>query len=146
MKRFLQLVAAIKTMAAFAFTGGVMLVTVLSMVLGKESIPIRFVWQMIFLALIYGCLQLLAFSENTFRRINTPGRMAFLGISMLAVLIVFALIFQWFPAQNLTNWLVFVGLYIAVFFITVIALRTVFRLGGMKYNELLIAYKVRREN
>ena len=137
---------AIKTIAALAFTGGVMLVTVASMFLGEGSIPVGYIWQMIFLALIYSGLQLFAFSENTLGRMRTPGRMAFLGVSMMAVFAVFALIFGWFPAQSLMNWLIFIGVYAAIFFIALFTLRTVFRLGGMKYNDLLTAYKARHQS
>ena len=146
MKKVIQLIAAIKTVAMFAFTGGMMLSVFASMFLGKESISIDHIWQIIFLSLIYGSLQFFAFSENTLGRMRTTGRMALLGVSMLAVFVLFALIFEWFPVQNPINWLIFVGLYIATFFGAVLAFRTAFRLGGMKYNELLTAYKAHSES
>ncbi|MDL2232752.1 hypothetical protein LJC63_04130 [Ruminococcaceae bacterium OttesenSCG-928-L11] len=146
MKRFFQLIMAIKTTAAFAFTGGIMLLTVGTMLYGRDSISVSLIWQIIFLALIFGCLQFVTFSENTLGRMGTPGRMTVLGVSMLMVLAVFALIFRWFPMQSLVNWLVFIGLYVVAFLIATLALHTVFRLGGMKYNELLVAYKARRES
>jgi len=145
MKRAIQLIAAIKTVAMFAFTGGVMLIVFASMFLGRDSISIGHIWQIILLSLIYGSLQFIAFSDNILENMNTTGRMALLGLSMMAVLAAFALIFEWFPAQSPVNWLIFAGLYAIVFFVAVLAFRLVFRLGGMKYNELLIAYKARHE-
>ncbi|MFV0401605.1 MAG: hypothetical protein ACK5LX_13455 [Oscillospiraceae bacterium] len=144
MKKFMQLVAAVKTPASFAFTGGIMLLTVASMFLGKDAVSVGLIWQAIFLALIFGVLQFIAFSDRAFPRMGTPGRMFFLGVSMLAVLAVFALVFRWFPLGSVVNWLVFAGLYIAVFAIASIALRIVFRVGELKYNELLAAYKSRQ--
>ena len=141
MKKFMQTIAAVKAVASLAFTAQIMLVTVASMLFSRESVPISFIWQMIFLALIYGCLQLAAFSENYFKRMKTPGRMTFLGLSMFAALAVFAIIFHWFPMQNLLNWLIFIGLYAAVFLIAAFALRTVFRLSGIKYNQMLAVYQ-----
>jgi len=146
MKRAIQIIAAIKTIAMFASTGAMMLSVFVSMFLGRDSIPINYIWQIIFLSLIYGSLQLIAFSESTLGNMNTTGRMTLLGVSMLIVLAAFALIFGWFPIQNPVNWLIFIGLYAAVFFGAVLAFRIVFRLGGMKYNELLVAYKARHEN
>lgn len=143
MKKFIQLIAAVKTVASLAFTAGIMLVTVGAMFLGKDTIPLGLIWQAVFLALIFGGLQLLAFSDNAFARAGTPGRMAFLGVSMLAVLALFALAFKWFPAGSITNWLIFIGLYAAVFAIATIVLRLVFRMGGLKYDEMLSAYKSR---
>jgi len=146
MKKVIQIITAIKTIAMFASTGGLMLSVFVSMFLGRDSIPISHIWQIVFLSLIYGSLQFITFSENALRSMSTFGRMALLGLSMLAVLAAFALIFGWFPAQNPLNWLIFAGLYSAVFFIAVLVFRLAFRLGGMRYNELLIAYKARHES
>lgn len=146
MKKFMQLVAAVKTSASFAFTGGIMLVTVASMFLGRDAVSVGLIWQAIFLSLIFGALQFIAFSDRAFPRMGTPGRLLFLGASMLAVLAVFALVFRWFPLGNMINWLIFAGLYIAVFAVASIALRIVFRVGELKYNELLAAYKSRQDS
>ena len=67
--------------------------------------------------------------------------MTILGASMFMALAVFAVIFQWFPVRNLANWLIFAGMYIAVFLVAVFALRNVFRLSGITYNQMLAAYK-----
>ncbi len=146
MKRFLQFIMAIKTTAALAFTAEVMLVTVVSMIIGRDGIPVSYIWQMIFLALTFSKIQYFVFSENTLGDMKTTGRMALLEGAMLAVLAVFAFAFRWFPAERVTNWLIFIGVYAALFHIAAFALRIVFRLGGMKYNELLIAYNARRES
>lgn len=146
MKKFMQLIAAIKSIAALAFTGGIMLVTVASMLLGKEFVSVGIIWQTIFLALIYGVLQYIAFSENVFARMRTPGRMTILSLSMLIALAAFAIVFQWFPIGNIINWLIFLGIYCVVFVVATIALRIVFHVGELKYNNLLAAYKARQEH
>ena len=141
MKKFMQLIAAVKAVASLAFTALIMIATVASMIFGRDSLPIGYIWQAIFLALIYGIVQLIAFSENYFKQMKTLGRMAILGVSMFVALAAFAIMFRWFPVQSLENWLIFIGLYAAAFLIAVFALRTVFRLGGIKYNQMLAAYK-----
>lgn len=146
MKKIIQLIAAIKSVAAFAFTAGIMLITVATMIVGEDSISISIIWQVTFLALIFGALQLLAFSETVFRQMNTRGRMTFLCISMFVVLALFALAFRWFPAESIINWLIFIGLYGGGFAIAVTALRIVFHIGGLKYDELLMTYKSRNNN
>lgn len=143
MKRFIQLIAAIKSIASLAFTAGIMIVIVAAMIFGKDAISIAIIWQVIFLALIFGAVQFLAFSENAFPRMGTHGRMAFLCVSMLGVLAVFAIVFRWFPAGSVVNWLIFVCIYGALFAIATIVLRIVFRIGGLKYTEMLTAYKTR---
>jgi hypothetical protein len=141
MKKFLQFVAAVKTIAAFAFTAQSMLVTVVSMLWGDTVIPIGYIWQMIFLSLIFACLHIHAFSEHESQKLNGAGRLAVLGVPMLLALLAFAYFFNWFPAGNLVNWLIFIGIYAAVFFIAIFAFRIAFRVSGMKYNEMLRLYK-----
>ena len=145
MKKFAQFVAAVKSIAVFAFTALVMLVTVASMFLGKDSIPISYIWQMIFLSLIFGCLHLYSFSEHETKKMNLPGRLAVLGVPMLLVVSAFAFFFGWFPANSVVNWLIFVGLYTGIFLIAVFVLRIVFRLSGIKYDRMLAAYKASQE-
>ena len=145
MKKFMQLVAAVKSAASLAFTAQIMLVTVASMLFNRDGISISFIWQMMFLALIYGCLQLIAFSENYLGKMKTPGRVMFLGASMFVALASFALVFQWFPTRNMLNWLIFIAFYAVVFAVAVFALRTVFRLSGIKYNQMLAAYQANHE-
>lgn len=143
MKKFIQLIAAIKSAASLAFTAGVMIITVGATLLGKEALPVGIMWQAVFLALIFGTLQFLAFSDRVFTRMDTPGRMILLCASTLAVLIAFAFVFQWFPTSNIVNWLIFIGLYAVLFAVATIVLQIVFRVGGLKYNEMLAAYKTR---
>ena len=145
MKNFMQSLAAVKAAASLAFTAMIMIVTVISMIFGRAGVPIGYIWQMIFLALIFGLVQLIALSENCFKHMKTPGRMTVIGIAMLAALAIFALIFQWFPTGIPVNWLIFVGLYAAVFLIAVFTLRAVFRLSGVKYNQMLAAFKAGRD-
>ena len=141
MKKSFQFIVAVKAVASLAFTAQVMLATVVSMFFGRESIPVSALWQMLFLALFYSCSQFFIFSENLPFQIKTYGRIALLGLSMFTVLTIFAIVFKWFPVQNLQNWLIFIGLYAAVFLIALSALLTVFRVSGIKYNQMLAAYK-----
>ena len=145
MKKFLWSVAAIKTIAAFALSGMTMFLTVSSMFLGRDSISIGSIWQMISLSLIFGCLHLLAFSEHLSKKMSMPGRMAVLGLPMLLALSAFAYFFGWFPANSLANWLIFIGGYAGVFMIATFAMRTAFRVSGIKYNQMLAVYKASHE-
>ncbi|MDL2232523.1 hypothetical protein LJC63_02945 [Ruminococcaceae bacterium OttesenSCG-928-L11] len=144
MKRFMQYVAAIKTVTAFAFTGAIMLLTVAAMFLGKDAISIGIIWQTVFLALIFGTAQFVCFSENIFTKLRTPGRLTILSVVTLAALSIFAAVFKWFDIGNAINWLVFAGVYAVIFLIATTALRMVFRVGELRYNELLVAYKSRQ--
>ena len=141
MKTIIQSITAIKATASLAFTAQIMIFTVVSMIFSRQSIPIGYIWQMMFLSLIYGAVQLLAFSENYFKKMKTLGRISITGTTMFAVLALFAFTFKWFPIYSLINWLIFVGLYAVFFLVAVFALRTAFRLSGIKYNQMLAAYK-----
>jgi hypothetical protein len=145
MKKIMQFIVSVKLIAAFAFSAQIMLVTVACMWFGGDSIPVGYIWQMIFLALIFGCLHIHAFSEHESNK-SMSARLAILGAPMLLTLCAFAYFFRWFPVNVPANWLIFIGAYIAVFLVAVFVLRAVFRIGGVKYDVLLDAYKARRDN
>jgi hypothetical protein len=146
MKKFLWLSIAIKAPAAMMFTGAIMWITVLKTFLGEPAISVDFIWQLIFLSLIFGALHLLAFSENTLGRMGTTGRIAFLGLTMLAVLVVFALVFRWIGGNNAMSWPVFIGAYVLIYLAVTVAERILFRLGGKRYHDMLTTYQARRED
>jgi hypothetical protein len=145
MKKFLWTVVAIKAPAVFMFTGAIMWLTVMKTFWGEDTIPVDFIWQLIFLSLIFGALHLLAFSENTLGRTGTPGRIAFLGLTMLAALVVFALVFHWLGENNAMSWLVFIGAYVLIYLAVNVVERILFRLGGKRYHDMLTTYKARQE-
>ena len=68
MRKFMKLTAAIKTVASLAFTALIMIATVASMVFGRDSIPVSYIWQAILLALIYGSIQLVRFPRIALSR------------------------------------------------------------------------------
>ena len=146
MKKLILFFTGMKVIGAFAFTGQMMFFTVASMFFGRESISIGYIWQMIVLAMIYACLHIHAFSEHESKKLSKNSQLAVLGVPMLLVISAFAYFFQWFPSSNPVNWLIFVGIYTAVFLIAIFAFRIAFRVTGLKYNDLLAAYKANNQS
>ena len=146
MEKLVRFSAALKAIASLAFTGQVMFVTVISMFMGKDVIPVGYIWQMVALSLIFSLLHLHAFSEHETKKLGKSARLAILGVPMLLALSAFAYFFNWFPIDDVINWLMFIGLYVGIFLIASFAFHIAFRLGGIKYNELLASYKSKQEN
>jgi len=97
-------------------------------------------------ALITAIFSVLLFSEY----LQTKTSFLFRGFLLLLVTLVttsiFALIFNWFPANDIRAWLSFVlctiGCFVVSFALTVLKLK----LEGKKYTKLLEDYKVRHSN
>jgi len=97
-------------------------------------------------SLIIAFFSLLLFSEH----VQTKIRFLFRGFLLLLVTLVttsiFAIIFNWFPQDNIQDWIGFVLCTIVCFAVCFALTLLKLKLEGKKYTKLLIDYKERRNN
>ena len=56
-----------------------------------------------------------------------------------------AVFMRWFPLENPGAWLLFIGLFVAVFAVMTLGFEVYFRIVGRRYDGLLGQYRLQRE-
>ncbi len=95
-------------------------------------------------SLIIAIFSVLLFSEHIQTKINFLFRGFLLLLATLVTTSIFAIIFNWFPSENIQGWIGF-ALCTIVCFVVCFALTLLkLKLEGKKYTKLLAGYKERR--
>jgi len=94
-------------------------------------------------SLIISIFSVLLFSENIQTKINFLFRGILLLLSTLITTSIFAIIFNWFPQDNIQGWIGFVLCTIACFVFSFTLTLVKLKFEGKKYAKLLADYKKR---
>lgn len=128
--------------AAMMFTGCICVYTVIALAMGKESMELGMVGQLLVVSLLGTLIQGAAFEENwLIRNMAYTKRMMVFVVLFLPMLSACAVVFRWFPSTQLVNWLVFIGIFLMIFLIITLLFELHFRAAGRKYDGLLGQYK-----
>jgi len=142
MKRFIEFTVAIKSQAAMLFSGAVMLYVVMGFFFEKEAIPSILILQMAALSIICAAWQLFCFDVERLKEFTFALRAMLFLIPTFVVLSVFAYFGKWFP-MSVHSWLIFTGVFIVIAPIVLGIYETYYRITGVRYNQMLTAYKNR---
>lgn len=142
MKKFIEILVAVKSFAAMAFTGVIMLYVVAGYFFGISSISFSLIWQAVFIALLCGLLHFIAFTDYVFKKTGYLHRLLLFAAPMYLALGVFALAFKWFT-PTLVAWVIFSIVFLAVFGLLTAVIQIYFKITGNKYNHMLDVYKSR---
>ena len=73
------------------------------------------------------------------------GGTALFAALFLPVMVLMAVFMRWFPLENPGAWLLFIGLFVAVFAVMTLGFEVYFRIVGRRYDGLLGQYRLQRE-
>lgn len=146
MKRFINGIVEWKKYACMMFTGTVCVYGVVVWFLGGTAIQLGVLLQLLVLSALGTLIQGIVFSEDWLIRnmAYTKRMLLFVGL-FLPFLTVFALIFQWFPADKLGNWAIFLLIFLIIFVVMVVSFELVFQMTGKKYDGLLGQYQKKKQ-
>jgi hypothetical protein len=139
MKKFIEILTAVKNFTAMVFAGMIMLFVVVGYFFGLSSISFSLIWQAIFIALICGTLHFLAFSDYVVK-VKGLLRLVLFAVPLYVVVGAFAVFFRWFPI-NLGSWVVFTVVFLAGFGVLAGVYHVYFKIAGNKYNQMLDIYQ-----
>lgn len=143
MKKLVEIIVAVKYTAGMAFTGMIAMYLVFSdWLMGEVAIPHTIVWQALFLALLLGVQQFVCFTDYVLKNASNKKRLVLFSIKFYITISIFAVLFHWFPLTP-ANWLLFTGIFLAVFVIVAAVFSIYFKITGNKYNQMLDAYRSR---
>ena len=86
-------------------------------------------------------LQYVFFSGKAVKRLSYLARMAWFLAAMLAVVCGAAVVFRWFPLEQLGSWLRLVGIFLVGFAAIALVFEGWFRLKRRVYDDALGRYK-----
>ncbi|MGN0551726.1 MAG: hypothetical protein ACI4I4_07825 [Acutalibacteraceae bacterium] len=145
MKKFLEYVVKLKTTVCLCFTASVIVFSVIAVFYGGGAISVATVFQLLGISVAASVIQFVAFSEVIIKRMHYALRMCIFLLPFSAVITAFAVIFNWFPIENLGSWITFYVIFILIFIATTIGFEIYFRITGKKYDGLLGEYKRKRQ-
>ena len=145
MKKFLQIVIAIKERASLSYTAAMFIYMVFLWVFKQEAAPLSMLFSLMIVCVAAGTMQLVAFSDLLFKKLAYGWRLVVFVIPFGAVLTAFAVGFGWVPTEDVRAWVEFGVIFIVIFLAITAGIEIYYRLSGRKYDDKLDWYRRSRE-
>lgn len=145
MKKFVEILLSLKSMAALVFSGQIMIWAVIGTFFSKgDMLPLSFVWQALAVAVFAALWHFVTFTNIVIKRMRYSLRLALFSVAQLLMLAGFAYVFAWFPAGSFGAWLSFLLVYLVILGVTTAAYEIYNRITGKKYTARLERYRARQ--
>ena len=145
MKKFFQVVAAIKECASLCYTATMCFYLFFKFMFKQETAPLPILLSLLVVSVVGGTMQVVAFSNLLIKRLAYGWRMVVFVVPFFAVLTAFAVGFDWFPTDSVGAWVTFVVIFIVIFVGITAGIEIYYRLSGRKYDDRLDWYRRNRE-
>lgn len=145
MKRWMKGILEWKTAVALSYTACMAIYMAIAALLGEATMELRTVFGMLAMCMAGSAIQYVCFTENVIRRMRYSLRLALFAALFLPVMVLMAVFMRWFPLENPGAWLLFIGLFVAVFVVMTLGFEVYFRIVGRRYDGLLGQYRLQRE-
>ena len=138
-KKILQALPQILNNLCISYTCAVLVYTLLDC--QKSMMRRGWLYEILLICLAATLLQYVFFSGKAVKRLSYLWRMAIFAVLMLGVVSGAAVLFQWFPLDQMGSWLWFVGIFLVGFAAITLVFELVFRFKRREYDEALGRYK-----
>lgn len=112
---------------------------------GSKGLAISTLFQFLLCSIVIIAFKVLFFSKKIFRTMLTLWRTVLLLLSTLASMVIFIILFHWFPIDNKYAWTGFLICFGGGFLLSTCFMLIKTRLDDKKFNELLSKYKNQHE-
>lgn len=126
-----------------AFSAAVLIYIIIAGINGAAVVSIPLIWSLLVMSVACATLQYLAFTEVIFKKIRYSLRLIIFVVPFGVTLMVISSIFEWFPRRGGLGWMIFIGIFIAIFVMMTIGFEIYYHFAGKKYDGLLGQYKKR---
>ena len=145
MKKFFQVVTAIKELASLCYTGAMCFYMFFLWVFSQDAAELSVLFSLLLVSIAAGTMQLLAFSDLLFKKLAYGWRMMVFVIPFFAIITAFAVRFGWFPTESVGAWVTFIAIFLAIFLFITVGIELYYRLSGRKYDDRLDWYRKHRD-
>ena len=145
MKKFFEVVVAIKERTALCYTGAMCFYMFFLFVYKQETADLSQLFSLLLVSIAAGTMQLLAFSDLLFKKLAYGWRLAVFVVPFFALITAFAVGFGWFPVERVEAWLMFFAIFIVIFLFITVGIELYYRLSGRKYDDRLDWYRKNKD-
>lgn len=108
---------------------------------GVEQVSVYRIAQLLGIAILGGVLMLIAFSDIFIKKVSYIVRICIFIVPFFFVTLMFALIFSWFNNANIMTWLIFIGIFLFCFALSITIYLITAKIKGEQYTQKLIEYQ-----
>ena len=145
MKKFFQVVAAIKECTALCYTGAMCFYMFFLFLFKQKAADLSMLFSLLIVCIAAGTMQVAAFSNLLFKKLAYGWRMVVFAVPFFTVLTAFAVGFGWFPTESAGAWITFIVIFIVIFLFVTAGIELYYRLSGRKYDDRLDWYRRNRD-
>lgn len=139
-----QFIKNIPSQIASTFTIMCMCFTVISLLKGKETIPLLRLIGLLFIATLGGILMEFAFGKCIFKQMSDIKRVCIFIVPFAIVTFICAVAFRWITEITvMSTYIKFIGIFIGCFLLSVVLFEIEHKISGKKYTEKLREYQNR---
>lgn len=115
--------------------------TAVALINGVETFSIYRIAQLFGIAVLGGVLMLTAFSDIFFKKTPYILRICIFIVPFFLITMGFSVAFSWFPSSNVINWLIFIGIFLFCFVLSISIYFISLKVKGKEYTEKLREYQ-----
>ena len=145
MRRFFDVVVAVKQRAALNYTAAMCIYVFFLWVFKQDGASLPMLFSLLVVGTAAGLMQVVAFSDVLFKKLAYGWRMVLFFVVFGAVLTAFAVGFGWFPTDSAGAWVGFAAIFILIFAAIAGGIEIYYRASGRKWDDRLDWYRKNRE-
>lgn len=141
MKRFFDVVVAVKERAALNYTAAMCFYVFFLWVFRQEAAPLPMLFSLLLVGAAAGLMQVVAFSDLLIKKLAYSWRMVLFFVVFGAILTGFAVGFGWFPTDQAGAWAAFGAAFVLIFAAITAGIEIYYRASGRKWDDRLDWYR-----
>lgn len=141
MKKFFDVVVAVKERAALNYTAAMCFYIFFLWVFKQEAAPLPMLFSLLVVGVAAGLMQVVAFSDLLIKKLAYSWRMTLFFVVFGAILAAFAVGFHWFPTDQAGAWVTFGVIFVLIFAAIAAGIEIYYRASGRKLDDRLDWYR-----
>ena len=141
MKKFFDVVVAVKERAALNYTAAMCFYIFFLWVFKQEAAPLSLLFSLLVVGVAAGVMQVVAFSDLLIKKLAYSWRMVLFFVVFGAILTAFAVGFHWFPTDQAGAWVIFGVIFVLIFAAIAAGIEIYYRASGRKWDDRLDWYR-----
>lgn len=141
MKKFFDVVVAVKERAALNYTAAMCFYIFFLWVFKQEAAPLPLLFSLLVVGAAAGVMQVVAFSDLLIKKLAYSWRMVLFFVVFGAILTAFAVGFHWFPTDQAGAWAIFGVTFVLIFAAIAAGIEIYYRASGRKWDNRLDWYR-----